>query len=319
MALLNCARTAPALVALVALAGCSVERGVGRFPNQDPGDFGPPPPDFGTEPDAGDGGPSTAPLSDPEGQWMLFVEDRNCLVGAGDPVESIIWTWYLVDIERPAAGRASLTLSTHICRQQLSPLAFGFLSIVPDIVADTGETRQTGAFLVGEAPGSAFFADTIVDYWGVEGVADDEPVPADLEDPRLVDQDGDGHPGVTFPVTSSNGTVELCQVYVTQRIRAALEGQIVSARRIEGVALTGTDKSILGTSTELCASGDVVPNGAGNRFALVRIDGVSGAPDADTGGDGAVDCDELRGGLEALMGAYALERSAPDADLHCGD
>lgn len=307
------ARVGP-LVALAALAlgGCSIDREAGRFPAQQLPDEGVAPPDTGPEPD--DGPPPE--LTDPAGQWMLFVEDHNCLVDAGDPVESIIWTWYLVDLEPAGQGRAALTLRSRICRQELSPLAFGFLSVVPDVVADTGDEQETAAFLVGEASGALFLSDTIVDYWGVEGLGDGEAVPPSADDERVVDQEGDGNPGVTFPVTTRNGR-SICEVYVAQRIRAALEGRVRNARRIEGAAATGTDKAVLAASTELCASGDVVPNMAGNRFSLVRIDGVDGAPDADMNGDGAVDCGELREGIEALMGAYSLVRSEPDSDTWC--
>lgn len=305
-------RTAWLGLALCAGAGCSIEREVGKFPARSLPDAAPPA-DLGA--DMGDAGPPPR-IGDPAGQWMLFVEDRNCLVGTGDAVESIIWTWYAVELIPSGAGRAALTVRSRVCHQELSPLAFGFLTVVPDAVADASPAVDTGGFLVGDAVGAQFLADTIYDYWGVERLADDAPVPDDIDDPRIYDQDEDGNPGITLPVVTNSGRA-ICEVYVAQRVRVALEGTVRDGHRIEGIAASGTDKSILATSTELCASGEFVPNMAGNRFALVRIDGADGSPDADADADGVVRCPELRERIEALMATYAIERSPPDADTWC--
>lgn len=303
-----------AALGLIPATGCSIEREQGLFPTQQAADAAPPTDDAGPDP-IDDAGPPPR-IGDPAGQWMLFVEDRNCLVGVGDPLESIIWSWYAVELIPSGEGRAALTVRSRICHQELSPLAFGFLSVVPDVICDNTPAVETGGFLVGDEAGALFLADTIFDYWGVEGIADTEDVPVDIDDPRIVDLDEDGNPGVTLPVTTANGG-PICEVYVAQRVRVALEGRVVDGRTIVGDAASGTDKSILATSTELCASGDVVPNMAGNRFALVRIDGREGAPDVDADDDGEVQCPELRDEIEGLMAAYAIERSAPDGDTWC--
>ncbi len=315
MALLRA--TAPAFGAALlasAFAGCSVERADGLFPAQLAPDVAPPDATVGPVEDAG----PPPRIGDPSGQWMLFVEDRNCLIGAGDPVESIIWTWYAIELIPSGEGRAALTLRSRVCRQELSPLAFGFLTVVPDVVPDTSPAVDTGGFLVGDEAGALFLADTIYDYWGVEGLSDTDDLPVVADDPRIVDQDEDGNPGITLPVTTANGA-PICQVFVAQRVRVALEGRVVNGRTIVGDAASGTDKAILATSTELCASGDVVPNMAGNRFALVRIDGRDGAPDIDADDDGEISCAELRDELPGLMAAYAVEMSPPDSDTWCRD
>ncbi len=317
MAVLMPVSSRAGLAALVAglglvATGCSIDRQMGRFPAQEAADGAVDAPTMDPEPDQG----PPPDLTDPAGHWMLFVEDRNCLVDAGDPIESLIWSWYRVELVPSADGRASLTLRSRICKQELSPLAFGFLSLVPDATTDSGEEQETAGFLVGESSGALFLSDTIVDYWGVQGLSFEDMVPASADDERVVDQDGDGNPGVTFPVVTTSG-LEICEVYVAQRIRAGLEGRVRNARRIDGDALTGTDKAVLAASTGLCASGDVVPNMAGNTFSLVRIDGVDGSPDADLDGDGTIACAEIREELPALMAAYGLERSEPDSDRWC--
>ena len=310
------ASTAAAGAILLALTatGCSIDREEGLFPAQELADVMP----IGdARPIEEDAGPPPR-ISDPAGEWMLFVEDRNCLVGAGDPIESIIWSWYAVELIPSGEGRAALTVRSRICRQVLSPLAFGFLSVVPDVVPDTSAVVETGGFLVGDEAGALFLADTIFDYWGVEGLSDSEDVPGEVDDPRVVDQDQDGNPGITLPVTTANGG-PICEVFVAQRVRVALEGRVIDGRTIVGDAASGTDKAILATSTELCASGDVVPNMAGNRFALVRIDGRDGAPEIDADGDGSVQCAELRDEIDGLMAAYAIEMSEPDSATWCRD
>lgn len=308
-------RTLPLTLAaaLAALAtGCAVEAVDGRFP-----------PQTRLEADAAldtDGGPALDAgqpvLTDPTGQWLLFIEDRNCLFTVGNGVEALIWSWYLVDIEPTGPGRASLRQRTRMCHQELSPLTFGFLSIVPDEVPESAPDAEFEGFLAGSTAGSIYVSGTLTELWGAERVAADEALPASTEDPRVIDQDGDGSPGVTFPVQTPTG-VEVCRVFVTQRMHHALGGAVVDGRRIEGTAETSIEKVVLAATTDLCASGDVIPNDAGNRFVLVRVDGTAGSPDADTDGDGAVECGELRGALATIMANYGIEQSEPDAQTWC--
>lgn len=300
------------LLAPLLLCACAVEAIDGRFPPQTrlesdaATDAGP-----GPQLDAGQ-----PVLTDPTGQWMLFIEDRNCLFTAGNGVEALIWSWYLVDIEPTGPGRASLTQRTRMCHQELSPLTFGFLSIIPDEVPDSAPDVSFEGFLAGTTAGSVYVSGTLFELWGAERVGIDEPLPMTGDDPRVIDQDGDGSPGVTLPVATPTG-IEICRVFVTQRMTHALAGAVVDARRIEGHSETAIDKVVLAASADLCSSGDIVQNDAGNRFVLVRVDGTEGAPDIDADADGRVECAELRGSIDTLMANYGIVQAEPDSETWC--
>ncbi|MCA9539913.1 MAG: hypothetical protein KC620_13540 [Myxococcales bacterium] len=303
-------RGAPLLATLL-LAACSVERGAGPFPDRDGW-----PSDAVATSDAGliDGG--VAPLTRPEGTWMLFTEDRKCLYAAGDPVENLIWSWYVVDVVRPDAGSALLRQSVRLCHQELSPLSFGFITLVPDIIPDNLDPVTVAAFLVGPDPGEAYVSDEMVSYWGVTGIGPDEPLPTSVDDPRVFDLEDDGHPGVTLPVTTTSG-MELCQVYAVQRIRQRLRGVVVNNQRVDGTFSATTDKEVIDATTALCASGALINSQAESHFSMVRIDGLDGSPDLDDNRDGEVDCDEFRDAIVATMQAYGLARSAPESVENC--
>lgn len=100
-----------------------------------------------------------------------------------------------------------------------------------------------------------------------------EPLPTQPDDPRVIDQDGDGKPGLT--VRASALGILSGNVYVVQRVRTRLVGTLVSPNRIEGliewsteqVTLGGTNPLFLGT---LASRPD--PETENSSFVLIRID-----------------------------------------------
>lgn len=302
-------------VATLLLGGCAVERVDGRFPAQDRPD-GEVVVDGGVETDGGEA-PAT-PLVDPTGTWLLFTEDRKCLYSAGDTVEALIWTWYTVDVERREGSDIVLRQRIAMCKQELSPLAFGFLTVVPDIVTDSLVPNEVNGYLFGSEPGSPYFSERTVENWGIDGLPLDEPLPTTPDDPRVVDLDEDGLPGVTLPVETVTG-LAICDPYVVQRVTGELEGEVVNALRLEGVPTIITEKEIIGASTELCESGDLVESPGRDRFVMVRIDGQSGSADADVDGDGVVSCPEVREVFETIMTRYDIVRGEPMPAENCTD
>lgn len=96
-----------------------------------------------------------------------------------------------------------------------------------------------------------------------------DAMPTDARDPRLVDADGDGHPGVTVRI---EGAVD-GEVYVAQRSWSRLEGQ-ATPNSIRGALTWQTDQAVLGASSALLsnsprATPSTKPNA--NTFAAVRV------------------------------------------------
>ncbi len=102
---------------------------------------------------------------------------------------------------------------------------------------------------------------------------DDEPLPQSAADPRVIDEEGDGHPGVTVHVRVL-GVIE-GEVYLVQRMRYRLVGTVVSPDRIEGHLEWKSERAVLGASSPLFVgdwAGAPDPDPAKSTFALQWID-----------------------------------------------
>ena len=98
-----------------------------------------------------------------------------------------------------------------------------------------------------------------------------DPVPVDEEDPRIVDVDGDGNPGITVLV---EGVIS-GQVYVVQRHWKELCGDVLSEDRIEGYVNWDTNQRVVGASSFVLnrtPEATPHPDWELNRFVLLRID-----------------------------------------------
>jgi hypothetical protein len=100
-----------------------------------------------------------------------------------------------------------------------------------------------------------------------------EVLPTDVADPRVFDQDNDGHPGMTVRVEIM-GLIS-GEVYVVQRNRNRLVGTVVSPGFIQGTIEWETEQVILGASSPFLASGGQGtpdPDPERNFFLARRID-----------------------------------------------
>jgi hypothetical protein len=102
---------------------------------------------------------------------------------------------------------------------------------------------------------------------------ENEALPMDAADPRVFDQDNDGHPGMTVQVEIM-GLIG-GEVYVVQRNRNRLMGTVVSHGFIRGTIEWETEQVILGASSPFLASGgqgSPDPDPERNFFLARRID-----------------------------------------------
>ena len=102
---------------------------------------------------------------------------------------------------------------------------------------------------------------------------ENEQLPTDPEDPRVVDQDGDGHPGLTVRVEIMN--LISGEVYVVQRNRNRLTGTVESAGFFQGTIEWESEQVVLGASNPFLASGGTGtpdPDPEHNFFLAKRID-----------------------------------------------
>jgi hypothetical protein len=80
-----------------------------------------------------------------------------------------------------------------------------------------------------------------------------DPLPTSADDPRVVDQDRDGKPGLTVHITII-GFIS-GEVYVVQRDRSRLVGTVVSADAIDGLVEWTSEQSVLGASSSAFLGG----------------------------------------------------------------
>jgi hypothetical protein len=99
-----------------------------------------------------------------------------------------------------------------------------------------------------------------------------EPLPVDAFDPRVVDQDEDGRPGMTVPVT----VLDLVRgnTYVVQRLRYRVIGRLVDSDTIEGEIEWTTEQNVItATDALLMLSFDEWPDPdrSKHRFVMRRV------------------------------------------------
>jgi len=173
-----------------------------------------------------------------------------------------------VTIEQTASA---LVLRATYCATEIdngSPLA---MSAIPDaFLASLGEV-----VIAASIDELGHFAQA----WATEvrgcRLADPEidPLPTSPNDPRVIDQDGDGKPGLTVHV-SVLGIIS-GDVYVVQRVRTRLDGMIVTPDRIEGLFECTSEQVTIGATSPLFLSelpSRIDPVAANSRFELVRVD-----------------------------------------------
>jgi hypothetical protein len=99
-----------------------------------------------------------------------------------------------------------------------------------------------------------------------------DPLPTSAGDPRVFDQDGDGKPGITVHACALGAITG--DVYVVERLRTRLNGEVVSPDRIEG-RVEGTVEQVILGATNALFLGSIVsrpdPVSTHSFFVLQRV------------------------------------------------
>lgn len=114
-------------------------------------------------------------------------------------------------------------------------------------------------------------------------------LPIQADDPRVVDQDGDGKPGLTVRIVLM-GLIH-GEVYVVQRDRSRLVGVVTSPDAVDGLVEWTSEQSVLGASSSIFLGGaparlDPIPEHS--YFRARRV-------------DAEMDCASLQGAAETLF------------------
>jgi hypothetical protein len=217
--------------------------------------------------------PGLAADLDLSGRWAVVLT----MVGSGElplvgpaTVSTVIGLLTTVEQEGNLLTMQDTYCVTTICMDP--PMAE---TTVPDRFMDSlTPSVRLGTLSNGEDGKVLFTQDWHTEVRGavlVDEVSD--PLPLDVYDPRVIDQDGDGFPGLTIPVTIPD--VVSGDTYVVHRLRYRLDGRVVDRNRIVGsIEWTSEQNVILATdlvlmvSVSLPAADDL----ALQRFVMVRVD-----------------------------------------------
>ena len=97
-----------------------------------------------------------------------------------------------------------------------------------------------------------------------------EPLPTQSDDPRIVDADEDGHPGLTLEVGGLIGG----EIYIVQRDASELSGSFLSPNRIVGRVSWESEQSVVDASPSLLKANPHArphPSTRANFFRMRRV------------------------------------------------
>ncbi|TVQ97972.1 MAG: hypothetical protein EA398_13850 [Deltaproteobacteria bacterium] len=188
-------------------------------------------------------------------------------------VRSRTETLLILDI---AQRGANLTVTAEVCTIAIRNRPNMVRTIIPEeFVRSLGRTTRT-ARLTPQPSGVRYEQPRFVEVIGARlGDPEREGLPQDASDPRVVDQDGTGAPGVTVRI----GGVVSGDVYVVQRGWNRLWSTTLSEETFDGVVEWDNEQVVLGASNAFIrrdAPASPDPSPANNFFRTTRV-----APDAD--------------------------------------
>ena len=242
-------------------------------------------------------GGDTAAVGSATGTWAMATDWSTC-VYIGE-LRFELRTYKLLRVEVEQVGTLWREKRT-VCSVINTPL-LGQTTVFSQAVINSYASQQLLSSATGNATGSAYYGALDLQLFGAKlSQPATEAMPTSTADPRVVDSDGDGHPGGTLKVGA------ICELYAANRAISQVSGQFVSPTRIEGGALHDTTQVAFASSSGFCAQSFVtVPNQPHNAFVLARVDSAGLGLDSD--GDGQVSCGEIAAGQAKIASWRAAD------------
>jgi len=180
------------------------------------------------------------------------------------------------------AGVSGWELRVRTCALALSAPTEIVRTVFPDAFVRSLPEQIRSVRFVRLASGVGFCAPRQLEIRGAAlGDAESDPLPRSPDDARLVDQDGDGRPGVTVRVSGLvNG-----EVYVVQKDWYQLEGDFEAAAgrpTLQGTVAWQTEQVVLGADNPILDRQQLTspdPDSANNRFSLLPVDATATCAD----------------------------------------
>lgn len=220
------------------------------------------------------------PMPNLAGSWAMiqFMPEAGNLPLIG---EATITALVCVFVRVEQAGE-QLTMHDTYCKTEVLSSNWLLTSDVPDLAIASFDPPTRMGRLVYSDDGWRLEQD-----WHIEirGAVLEEPetdeLPTSVEDPRIIDSDGDGAPGFTIPVLALG--IIGGDTYVVQRLRYRVIGTSVGEDRIEGPLDWTSEQNVVGATDGFLMTGFEQwhdPNPDVHRFFMVRLGEGSGCQDA---------------------------------------
>jgi hypothetical protein len=228
-------------------------------------------------------GSDATTTGDLSGTWVLVTDWSTC-VAIGDEIELRNYELSRVEIVQDGVQLREHRID---CSVANTPI-LGLTTVVPPPAVASAGTIQSNAFVPAHFDGAPYTGGVEVQTWGLKFNNDPETesMPLNADDPRVVDSDSDGHPGVTLKVGG------VCDLYAVQRAIMSRTGKLNADGSMSGDATRHVVQVALGSSQGFCAQAfSTVSNQTNNHWKMLRVDKQGMNLDQD--GDGIVTCDEI--------------------------
>ncbi len=186
---------------------------------------------------------------------------------------------------------SSLILQDRYCFTDTDPSTFLFTTSIADIVMHSILPEPRTVILSLEDCDIRFTQGWHTEVRGaVLEDPENDPLPIDPEDPRLIDLEGDGHPGMT--IAASILRMFTGEGYAVQRYRYQLDGTVFDANTIIGYIDWTSEQTVVEATNPLFMetfSDDTDPDPTKHRFVMIRVDETW-------------TCETLREQLPAILG-----------------
>ena len=249
--------------------------------------------------------PALAGVADLSGTWVARFAEAQV---TSAPFVGVMHTQYIAHVLLTIAQSGSdVVADGRYCdRALVNPSKTSNLAtaVIPDAWAHT-ETpvHRTGSFTVG-LDGASIFA--LAEYTEIIGAVlanPEDPLPTSIDDLRIIDQDGDGKPGITIVLTG----IETGSLYSVQRQVTSANAIAVAADRVEGALAFTSEQNVLGSDPDnlagIYAAGKTStdPEPCNSTFVMVKI---ANAPAVE---GSAVDGSAVDGGEPVDGGGFGCE------------
>ena len=221
---------------------------------------------------AGETAQETETWPDLSGDWAMV----QVMVATADlPVVGSLWIDTIVGaFTHITQSGSTLILQDRYCFTDASPSTFLFSTNIADVTMQSIQPEPRTAMLSLEDCDYRFSQDWYTEIRGaILEDPENESLPIDPEDPRLVDLEEDGHPGMT--IEASILGLFKGEGYSVQRYRYRLDGTVFDANTIIGFIDWTSEQTVVAATNPLfmeAFSDDTDPDPTKHRFVMIRID-----------------------------------------------